>query len=500
MHETLERLVERLASVETGMHAASASAPVRTADPLRAAASVRVREPIYEPMVHYEPTPEPRAAAPDQVPPASIAPATPAPASAPFVHVQRTERPPIDPDLPADTPLEPGIGAARGRSPAERIAASEAALGPALGTLKREGEVTGKANFIAAARRAAQAAASEGGAVEGTRGRGAHGRRNADQPDRPLPRQSPPRAHRRRQRAAGALRHGPACRHVRRLGRSAGTAAQFAEPDAGERAAQDGRAGCSAGSRTGPHRARDAGRDLHRNASPRAAPLAAPTPTASLIAPTRSRPPPPSEPARPAGDVTGSVKPPLNIAAFAAKPDAPSNGALADKLSPAIAGPALRAAAASGNPAAEYEIGVRYSEGRGVPADLELAALWFESAATHGLAPAQYRLGSLYEKGQGVKKDLNRARSLYLQAADKGNAKAIHNLAVLYAEGIDGKPDYRHRLAVVPQGREPRRRRQPVQSRHPLRPRHRRRPEPRRILQVVCARGAAGRRGRRQEA
>ena len=60
----------------------------------------------------------------------------------------------------------PGIGAARGRSPAERIAASEAALGPALGTLKREGEVTGKANFIAAARRAAQAAASEGGAVE----------------------------------------------------------------------------------------------------------------------------------------------------------------------------------------------------------------------------------------------------------------------------------------------------------------------------------------------
>ena len=78
------------------------------------------------------------------------------------MHVQRTERPPIDPDLPADTPLEPGTAHARGRTPAERIAASEAALGPALGTLKREGEVTGKANFIAAARRAAQAAANEG--------------------------------------------------------------------------------------------------------------------------------------------------------------------------------------------------------------------------------------------------------------------------------------------------------------------------------------------------
>src|SRR6476620_10044694 len=82
------------------------------------------------------------------------------------MHVARTERPPIDPDLPADTPLEPG-SAGRGRSAAERIAASEAALAP----LKREpaAEITGKANFIAAARRAAQAAASEGSAVEGPR-------------------------------------------------------------------------------------------------------------------------------------------------------------------------------------------------------------------------------------------------------------------------------------------------------------------------------------------
>src|SRR5207237_9517 len=74
------------------------------------------------------------------------------------VQAERGERVPIAPGLPADTPLEPG-SAARGRTEAERIAASEAALGP----LKREaGEVTGKANFIAAARRAAQAAANEG--------------------------------------------------------------------------------------------------------------------------------------------------------------------------------------------------------------------------------------------------------------------------------------------------------------------------------------------------
>jgi hypothetical protein len=43
------------------------------------------------------------------------------------------ERRPIDPNLPPDHPLEPST-AARGRignSPADRIAASEAALGPA---------------------------------------------------------------------------------------------------------------------------------------------------------------------------------------------------------------------------------------------------------------------------------------------------------------------------------------------------------------------------------
>ena len=63
---------------------------------------------------------------------------------------------------------------------------------------------------------------------------------------------------------------------------------------------------------------------------------------------------------------------------------------------------------------------MRYAEGRGVPANLELAAQWFERAAKQGLAPAQYRLGSLYEKGQGVKKDLNKARQLYLRGRRQG--------------------------------------------------------------------------------
>src|SRR6185503_4218088 len=69
-------------------------------------------------------------------------------------------RPPIDPNLPPDEPLEPGYAPGRGRaSSAERIAASEAALGPARRAEPADQNST--SNFIAAARRAARAAASE---------------------------------------------------------------------------------------------------------------------------------------------------------------------------------------------------------------------------------------------------------------------------------------------------------------------------------------------------
>ena len=150
----------------------------------------------------------------------------------------------------------------------------------------------------------------------------------------------------------------------------------------------------------------------------------------------------------PIGDVTGSTARPQSIAApsgpkvaaIAAGPVAVPAGA--DKLPAAIGPPDLRAAAAAGNAAAAYEIGIRYAEGRGVAQNFEEAIRWLDAAARGGLAPAQYRLGSLYEKGQGTRKDREAARKLYTAAAEKGNGKAMHNLAVLYAEGLEGKPDY----------------------------------------------------------
>ncbi len=69
----------------------------------------------------------------------------------------------------------------------------------------------------------------------------------------------------------------------------------------------------------------------------------------------------------------------------------------------------LRLAAEAGDPVAAYEIATRFAEGKGVARDLAQAAEWYQRAADAGLAVAEYRLGSLYERGQGVARDQARA-------------------------------------------------------------------------------------------
>ncbi len=102
---------------------------------------------------------------------------------------------------------------------------------------------------------------------------------------------------------------------------------------------------------------------------------------------------------------------------------------------------ALKAAAAAGNPLAFYEIGARFTEGRGVPVDLKAAATWYQRAADLGHAPSQYRIANFYEKGSGLERDLDAAKKWYQLSAEQGNASAMHNLAVLYA-AAGAVPDY----------------------------------------------------------
>ena len=110
---------------------------------------------------------------------------------------------------------------------------------------------------------------------------------------------------------------------------------------------------------------------------------------------------------------------------------------------PGAIGPqTLRTAALKGDPSAEFEVAVRYAEGKGVAQSFDEAMVWYQRSANHGFAPAQYRLGTLYERGLATPVDLQRARVWYQRAAEQGNVKAMHNLAVLSAGRKSTAPDY----------------------------------------------------------
>lgn len=131
-------------------------------------------------------------------------------------------------------------------------------------------------------------------------------------------------------------------------------------------------------------------------------------------------------------EMTGTVTP----------ADASTAAATANIDIPADAGPtALRDAAAGGDAKALFEIGSRYAESRGVKQDMAAAAKWYEKSAELGFAPAEYRIGNFYEKGTGVARDVKKAKTWYQLAAAQGNASAMHNLAVLFAMAADGVTD-----------------------------------------------------------
>ena len=55
--------------------------------------------------------------------------------------------------------------------------------------------------------------------------------------------------------------------------------------------------------------------------------------------------------------------------------------------------------AEQGNTDAQYNLGVMYGKGRGVPQDDKTALKWYRLAAEQGNAAAQHNLGCMYEKG-----------------------------------------------------------------------------------------------------
>ncbi len=98
--------------------------------------------------------------------------------------------------------------------------------------------------------------------------------------------------------------------------------------------------------------------------------------------------------------------------------------------------------AEQGNADAQYNLGVMYDKGKGVPQDYVQAVAWYRKAADRGNAIAQYNLGNRYDNGKGVPQDYVQAVPWYRKAADQGYAWGQRNLGVMYTNGQGVPQDY----------------------------------------------------------
>jgi uncharacterized protein len=75
--------------------------------------------------------------------------------------------------------------------------------------------------------------------------------------------------------------------------------------------------------------------------------------------------------------------------------------------------------AAAGDAEAQYNLGVMYDNGKGVPQDSAMAMSWFRKSAAQGNADAQYNLGVMYDNGKGVPQDYVQAHMWFNLAASR---------------------------------------------------------------------------------
>ena len=104
----------------------------------------------------------------------------------------------------------------------------------------------------------------------------------------------------------------------------------------------------------------------------------------------------------------------------------------ADQRAPAKSLPDLRKLAAQGDADAQWQMGVRYHNGEGVPRDDVQAMQWFLRAADQGHVTAQATLGAYYWAGRGVPQDLSKAyfwSALALADGDENSKSRLEGLA-----------------------------------------------------------------------
>src|SRR5688500_10260497 len=94
-----------------------------------------------------------------------------------------------------------------------------------------------------------------------------------------------------------------------------------------------------------------------------------------------------------------------------------------------------RKAADRGDAIAQYQLGIAYGSGDGVPQSSSRAVAWILQAAEQGFVDAQFTLGVSYDTGDGVPVDKVQAARWFLKAAEQGDAEAQFNMGNAYSLG-----------------------------------------------------------------
>ncbi len=91
--------------------------------------------------------------------------------------------------------------------------------------------------------------------------------------------------------------------------------------------------------------------------------------------------------------------------------------------------------AEQGDAGAQFNLGVMYSLGQGVPQDDAEAVKWYTLAAEQGHADAQYQLGTMYYFGHGVPQSDAEAIKWFAPLAEQGDIWPQFLLGEIYAAG-----------------------------------------------------------------
>ena len=87
----------------------------------------------------------------------------------------------------------------------------------------------------------------------------------------------------------------------------------------------------------------------------------------------------------------------------------------------------------TGDANAQFNLGMMYSSGRGVPRNDVEAVKWFRKAAEQNNVQAQLTLGNMYSSGRGVPRNDAEAVKWLRKAAKQNNVQAQLTLGIMYS-------------------------------------------------------------------